>query len=294
MKRLAMMLMSGMFAAASLRCAAQSACRDVAVRASVEAGQGELTLADLMGRDTCPHLREAAAQVRLGAVPRSGSVRVLDGRHIRFLIEELANHREQNVQGAAAMQIPARIVVKHAGATKSCAEIAQFVAGAAASQDLAKAPSRWREDLDCAAARGIPEDTPLELTRTTWSAASERWEFALRCARPEDCVPFLVWVHGRKTPGVGFATSQSGTSGRFTASEESPLPFRTEVNGAGRLVEPGQTAMLTWDQAGIRVVLPVTCLDAGALGQFVRVRFKNVARILRAKVVGEGTLRASL
>jgi len=65
-------------------------------------------------------------------------------------------------------------------------------------------------------------------------------------------------------------------------------------SGAERLVKPGQTATLTWEQAGLRIVLPVTCLDAGGLGQFVRVRFKNAARILRAEVMGKAILRASL
>jgi hypothetical protein len=41
-------------------------------------------------------------------------------------------------------------------------------------------------------------------------------------------------------------------------------------------------------------VLPVTCLEAGGLGQFVRIRFKNAARTLRAEIVGAGMLRASL
>jgi hypothetical protein len=286
MKRFAMVLLSGMLAAASLRCAAESACRQVTVEASVEAGQGELTLADLLGSGACPQLREAAAQVSLGAVPRAGSVRVLDGRQIRGLLEGIAGEGS-SWRKTVSMQVPERIVVRRSQATKSCAEIARFVASAAPSEDRASAPSRWQEDLDCAGARGIPQDTPLELTRTAWNAALSRWEFALRCTRPEDCVPFLVWVHGRKT-------SRSGTTGRLAASAESTETFRTGENRAERLVERGQTATLIWDQAGIRVVLPVTCLDAGALGQFVRVRFKNVARILRAEVVGAGTLRASL
>jgi hypothetical protein len=293
MKRLAMILMSGVFAVASLRCGAESVCREVTVQATVEAGPGELTLGDLLAPGVCSQLRRAAAQVSLGTVPRPGSVRVLDGRRVRLLLAGLANHAEQNIKDVR-MKIPERIVVKRAGATKSCAEIARFVAQAAGSEDMAKAPSRWQEDLDCAAARGIPEDALLELTKTAWSAASQRWEFALRCARPEDCVPFLVWLDESRTPAAGMAASRGGAGRRFTASAEPSLSFRTGASRAERLVEPGQTATLTWDQAGIRVVLPVTCLDAGVLGQFVRVRFKNADRILRAEVVGEGTLRASL
>jgi flagella basal body P-ring formation protein FlgA len=64
--------------------------------------------------------------------------------------------------------------------------------------------------------------------------------------------------------------------------------------GTGQLIKPGQTATLTWEQSGIRVVLPVTCLDGGGLGQLVRIRFKNGAQTLRAEVVGAGSLRAGL
>lgn len=293
MKCLAVVLISAMVAAGSQRCGAEQACREAAVEASVEAGPGELTLADLLARGACPQLREAAARVSLGAAPRPGSVRVLEGREICRLLETLGGG-SANLGNTSGMQIPERIVVKRRGATKSCAEIAQFVAGAASAQDMTNVPSRWREDLDCAAARGIPEETPLKLTKTSWSAASERWEFLLRCARPEDCVPFLVWVHEPKASFAGMAWARRGTGQGVSASTESAPRLRTGVSRAERLVEPGQTATLTWDQAGIRVVLPVICLDAGALGEVVRVRLKSAARILRAEVVGAGTLRASL
>jgi hypothetical protein len=214
----------------------------------------------------------------------------MDGREVRRRLERLDGRLASGMSRVGkpgTMAIPERIVVKRRGATKSCVEIARFVAGAAAAEDLANAPSRWRENLDCAAARGIAEEAPLELIQTNWSAALERREFALRCARPEDCVPFLVWFHEPKA-------STGGTSQGLRAYAESSSRLRTAASLKERLVEPGQTASLTWDQAGIRVVLPVTCLDAGALGQFVRVRLKNAARILRAEVVGQGTLRASL
>ncbi len=295
MKPFFMMLMSGLLAAASLQCSAGQACEDVAVDSSVEAGPGELTLADLLAPGTCRQLRDAAAQIRLGALPQSGSVRVLDGREVRRLLEEVAAGVVSAVKISGIIIAP-RIVVRRRGATKSCAEIARLVAGSASVQDQANARRRWPGDLDCAAARHIPEDAPLELTKSSWSTALERWEFALRCTRPGECAPFLVWADEPKTSAAGAATSQRASARRSNVSAESVsrLTTRAGASGAERLVAPGQTATLTWDEAGIRVVLPVTCLDAGALGQFVRVRLKNAPRILRAEVVGAGTLRASL
>jgi hypothetical protein len=293
MKTFSIMLMIGLLAVAPLLCRAEQACSGASVEASVEAGPGELTLADLLTLETCPQVRERAARVSLGKAPQSGSVRVLDGREVRRLLEGVVAG-VVSAGKVGGITIAPRIVVRRRGATKSCADIARLVAGSAALQDTANAARHGQGDLDCAGARRIPEDAPLEVTKTSWSAALERWEFALRCARPGDCVPFLVWAHKPGTGVGGVAGPQAGASLSVNASGESSSHLRSVAGGAERLVAPGETATLTWDQAGIRVVLPVTCLDAGAMGQFVRVRLKNAARILRAEVVGVGTLRASL
>jgi Chaperone for flagella basal body P-ring formation len=285
MKRVATILVvvmtAAIFAAVPFRCMAEPACAKVAVESSVEAGQGQLTLADLLGPGTCSQVREAAAQVRLGTAPRPGSVRVFEGRRIRVLLEELANGGTENAREAARMKVPERIVVQPGGTMKSCTEIAGFLASASPGQDR-------QPNLDCAAARSIPQSAALELTRTGWNAALQRREFALRCARPEDCVPFLVWTDEKKKSGGSLRRAAFGPGPSADALA------KPGTGGGELLIKAGQTAILTWDQGGIRVVLPVTCLDAGGLGQFVRVRFKNAAGTLRAEVLGDGTLRASL
>src|SRR5271169_4231535 len=149
MKRLAMVLLGGVFADASLPCGAQLACPVVVVEGGVEAGQGALTLADLLEPGACVQLRQAAAQVSLGQAPRLGSTRVLDGGQIRWLLEGLEGGDSRS-RKTVGMKVPERIVVQRAGASKSCAEIARFVASASASKDMAEAPSRWQQDMDCA------------------------------------------------------------------------------------------------------------------------------------------------
>jgi hypothetical protein len=293
MRRFAMMFVSAAVAVAALHCEAEPVCTQAAVQKRVGTVRPALTLADLLSAESCPQLLASAEQVSLGAAPRAGSVRVLDGREVRRLLAVL-NGGGLTLKELAGMQIPERIVVQRAGATKSCAEIAEFIASVATSQKGAQSASRWQEELNCAAVQGIPEDAPLELTKSDWSPALQRWEFALRCARPEDCVPFLVWV-GDKTTADQVANAQNRIVGHFTFWTKSSSRGVAE-NGldSKNLVKRGQTATLTWDDAGIRVVVPVTCLDAGGLGQFVRVRLQNATRILQAEVVGEGTLRARL
>ena len=302
MRQLARVLITGVLAAACFGCEAESVCSELAVQSHVEAAKGTLSLADLLTHGTCSRFQQAASQVSLGAAPRAGSVRVLEGREVRQLLAGLTTESEnenaienhnKKPERAVRIKIPDRIVIQRAAVTKSCREIAGFVAGAASLPDMASPPhTSWQKELNCAGAPGIPEDTPLKLTKSIWNTALQRWEFTLRCAQPADCVPFLVWTRERKISGAaGFEkphrAPEPGPRGLQGAAEAS-------TSAAGRMVKPGQTVTLSWQQGGIRVVLPVTCLDAGGMGQFVRVRFKNAPGILRAQVVGAGILQANL
>jgi hypothetical protein len=273
MKCLALVLL-----AATLRsalCAAQSACADAAVMVNVEAAGEQLNLADLLAPEACPGLRKAAARISLGAVPRGKLERVLDGQQVRGIFADLAGGNRELAE-LAGIAIPQRIAVQHAGAKKSCAEAALLVAGG---------NRQWQEEMDCSGLPRIPEDTPLEITRNFWDAALRRWEFSLRCAQPLDCVPFLLWVR----PGQAASALSPGFSA--PTLEPSPPPAPAQTLASPPLIQRGQTAILTWADAGIRIVAPVLCLDAGRLGDLVRVRFKDGQRILRAEVMGSGRVR---
>jgi hypothetical protein len=262
--------------AAYVPCSAATECSQLQVEASVKVDAGnDLTLADLLAPDACAQVNRAAARVSLGRVPQPGSLRVFDGRRIQQLLKEIALAGGLD---SVQEQIPERIVVQVSEATKSCAEIARTVL---ASLSGGRSLGLVRQNFDCAAAGSVASDATLELTRSGWNRAMRRWEFILRCTRASDCVPFLVWARAAQKRGV--------------QSMDSPIARTSDEDRAGeRLVKPGQTAILRWDQGGIRIVVPVTCLDGGSSGQTVRVRFKNAPGILRAEILGDGTLRASL
>lgn len=292
MKWRGMVLISGVLVAAALGCAgqAQSACANLAVSSRVEVGSEELTLADLLPSAACPRMRQNASLVSLGKKPRSGSVRILHGSQVRFLIEARASNISLDAREANGLQVPDRIEVRRAGATKSCPEIANFLRSAAPSPDATSSRTRC-EKLECGALEGISAVAPLELVKTAWNGGLRRWEFLLHCVRPEDCVPFMVWTREGKTRSFGTSTTE--VSWPPTLSQTA-RPNAESTASLNLLVKPGDTAVLTWEQAGIRAVLPVTCLDAGRLGEFVRVRLKNVPRILRAEVVGNRAVQVRL
>jgi hypothetical protein len=292
MKRLVLMLIGGVFAAECFCCQAEAECAQIIVQARVqarvEATPEGLTLADLLAAESCPQLLASAAHVSLGAAPRAGSVRVIAGSEIRRRLDELVD-ASFDLRLTRRMQIPDRVVVKRAGASKSCAEITSFLASAGRAREPARDREPWKGNLNCAAAHNIPEGATLELVKASSNPTMRRQEFWLHCAHADDCVPFLVWIREEKMPVTRISEAQTTAGSRFSAVAE-----RASMSVNDGLVRAGQTATLAWDQAGIRIVLPVTCLEAGALGEFVRVRFKNAPRILRAEVVGKAMLRASL
>jgi hypothetical protein len=97
------------------------------------------------------------------------------------------------------------------------------------------------------------------------------------------------------------ADTLSRQAGRSQAArslaERSPPKRPGTVNpaatapAADRIVRPGQTVTLIWDQDGIRVQVPALCLDPGVSGSQVRARILQSGMVVRATVVGARSLR---
>ncbi len=272
------LLLSGISFVGGRPCMADSACARLAVKTSVRIGSGELTLADLLTPDTCARLRTMAERISLGVAPLPSTVRVVPGSQVRSWLESLAAAIGLNEE--VVDRLPARILVRRAGESKPCSEIASLALRSLSAESRA---GRAAQRLDCAAAQSVPEAAPLEVTKTFWNASLRRWEISLRCLRTEDCAPFLVWAAAPST-GQNYSSQSAPAS----------LPLPQDSGRRGELIKRGQTATLRWDEAGIRIVLPVICLDAGGTGQTIRVRFKNAAHILRAEILSDGTLWAGL
>jgi Chaperone for flagella basal body P-ring formation len=262
-------------------------CTRIAVEPVVEISRSAFTLADLLSPATCAPLRRAAQSFDLGATPRGARARIVPGERVRELIAEIAGVAkfEQLIEEP----VPERIFVRRSARVKTCHEIAQSVLDSSSqSVEAGLSPANF----DCAGAQFVPKAAALELTRTSWNASLHRWEFALRCTRSKECIPFLLSAHESsswKRETVAEASGGSVFRSAMTSTFASPERAPSE-----RVVKPGQTVTLRWDERGVRIVLPVTCLDGGAAGETVRVRFKSAPRVMRAEVLPDGTLRAGI
>jgi Chaperone for flagella basal body P-ring formation len=199
-----------------------------------------------------------------------------------------------------------RSLTKTTTKTAACAEVAERINGVLRAREpgTTESPSLPREisfgqlrasDLDCGAVPSVVPGIPLELRKIFYDRALHSWEFLLRCVRTSDCVPFLVrWPQ----PADQSPPRDPVALPRVSAPVSRIAPRTAPAIGprvAERfLLHPGETVTLVWDRDGIRVVLPVVCLDRGNVGDSIRVRIKSGDRVLRAEIVNESLLRASL
>jgi len=275
----------------------QQACGPAAVRTTVEVAGAEFTLADLLTPSSCTALVEAASRVRLGRAPVGGSVRVLESDEVRALFQKLTRSGGNAIATAWDIaSLPERITVRRSGARASCAEIGKEILGAlpAVSASMNFVPGQF----DCGAAGRVPADSPLEPAKIKWNRTLSSWEISARCVRAQDCVPFLVRVRGDDS--LPEAAGSTLASGALIASPDLARPTQrirglreALALGMPPLVRAGETATLIWDQAGIRLIVPVVCLEAGGAGQKVRVRVRGGSRVVPAVVESTGQLRAA-
>jgi hypothetical protein len=182
----------------------------------------------------------------------------------------------------------------------ACANVASWIIGAlrtrsAADADNSSAVTLPREilrgdlradDLDCEAVPLLAPGIAFDLAKISYDRSLHSWEFLVRCANSAECVPFLVrWPQ----PADRDSAPQEGLEPAHASNSHANLPGTHHV-----LLRPGETVMLVWDQDGIRVVLPVICLESGNVGDSIRVRIKSGIRVLRAQIVNGSLLRASL
>lgn len=264
--------------------AAEDRCRELKFRPHVDVASGALTLSDLLTAESCAPLRAMTGRISLGKAPRLGSPRVFGGEAVRALVDDLTRRKE--LPRSLLVEAPPRIVVRRQAPLKSCAQIASAIVSRP-SDALPRGISV--EDFDCAAT-GIPQTASVEVMKTAWEPLLGRWQFAMRCQNAEDCLPFLVWARRKRPSPDALGADDMGVAKVRRAGWVSGS---LASNGSADVIKRGQTAWLRWEEAGMRMVLPVTCLEGGAAGDRVRVRFGNSAQTMHAEILPDATLRAA-
>jgi hypothetical protein len=135
------------------------------------------------------------------------------------------------------------------------------------------------------------KDPDLEVTSIRRDTFAHDLLIHLRCRRRAVCSSFLVTASA--APGIReFSSRDFFASGSALQSGAARHPASPR-HSAPMLVEPGKSAVLVLQGQGMRITVPVTCLERGSLDQQVSVRDLLTRKILQAKVVGPGQLQSA-
>jgi len=130
----------------------------------------------------------------------------------------------------------------------------------------------------------MPPDAELHVVSVKPGFASGTWLLRLRCNSPRQCLPFDAVLHA---PGL----SLPGLVPTFR-----PLNRETNLTGGRKanapvLARSGEQVELVEDLSGMRLRARARCLQAGALGDHIRVLNLSSHRTVTATVAGEKLVR---
>lgn len=143
-------------------------------------------------------------------------------------------------------------------------------------------PTTW--DLSALPAALSPD---LRVEQVSWDWLRGLIQIRLQCAPQSPCMPLLI--QGRVAPQAEASVRAKLTEGRAHSGNTTARRPRQEGRAA-ILVQAGKPAILFWQRDRLRVSTPVTCLRNGRNGDEVPVRTREGKRLLKAQVVGVGTV----
>jgi len=104
-------------------------------------------------------------------------------------------------------------------------------------------------------------------------------EVRLQC-RQRECLPFYAIIRPKDSILEWNAIARTSTTGRQAKRPRSRSP----------LIRAGQKTILLLTNPGMRISIPVVCLQSGAAGETIDVRAISFWRYYRAQVRADGTL----
>ena len=122
----------------------------------------------------------------------------------------------------------------------------------------------------------LPEQARLHVAAVHAAGGAGTWLLRLECSRRVECLPFEVRLQmrgqdNRSIPGA--ATDSLAEPGNSLAPP---------------VVRAGQRVLLSEEASGMHLSAPAICLQAGRLGQRIRVRNVASGRVVLARVGADG------
>ena len=255
-------------------------CRDLKgksllLRTEVEVRRNIVYLSDLLPGDMSFELAVSARRIQIAHAPQIGSDSSIPRATI---LERLAAFPDL----ASRLKVPEQVVVRRHGYEIGADAITLALTSFFSQQGWdVTLPGNAR----LAAAESVTPHPALEVSGYNWDYRTHQMQFRVRCRNSHECQSFLVGVALPRRP------RPTGEESRPKAKLDRHMLQRTSLGPV--LAEAGKPATLLVEGDGIRLTLPVLCLDRGRISESVRARDRVHRRQFTAIVIGPHLLRAN-
>lgn len=252
----------------------------IALLASAEVQGDTIVLANLLPPDVSLRIRSVADKIALGSTPQNGASRQFGHDLLNTAIERAG-------LSPTDFAVPGMVTVHRGSRVLTREEVFAAINSALSRNPGTALPHLLSQDLSFdAEIRVPPGDAGLEVTQIVFDPLLGRIRFRI-CARSvPGALPFYVTA---QVP----ATLSDARSGSHLISTATNLPAVNSI-ATPVLVSADRRARLHVHSASMDMLLDVRPLQPGRLDDFIRVRLPGTARILRARVIGDGYLDAPL
>jgi hypothetical protein len=133
----------------------------------------------------------------------------------------------------------------------------------------------------------LPTGAAIKVVSARAGYSAGTWVLRLDCVSRRDCLPFHAVLRVPQLNTGGLPEGESGKP-KLTA-----VQFAAAVKqlNAPPVTRQGQEIELVADLPGVRLREKVVCLQAGALGERIRVQSRGSHRVLLATVAGSGLVK---
>ena len=265
--------------------------RPVRLASEVDVSSASIALSDLLSPDAPEELRTAASAIALGSAPEPGAVR-------RIARMEIDQALSDDSQLRAEIVVPDEIAVRRAAHRVTSSQIAAAIRtalGPDSSIALSKAGELLREPIYFSG-----DDPGLTISQIQFDPLHRVTRLKLWTSKEPENLPFFVTIPGRlKVPADlaidGDTNDRSSIPAAGPAGfSQGPVGVRRGFRSTEKLVKTGVESSLVIEGSDYRITSTVIPLEAGALGDQIRVRDPVRRRVLTAQVVGPGMLRGTL
>jgi hypothetical protein len=256
------------------------------LRTAVWVEDASVRLSDLLPPGEPEAIRMAGASIRLGTSPLPGSTRTIDKE---LLIERLAEYPALLRRTC----LPERIFVRRGGRPIPPQAVQNAISDFLRARGVN--PAQFHASPLAAGAtqiRTLGRNPAIEVTGSRWDPRQQSLEFRLRCHARSGCGSFLVKMRMPERPS-GALLRRLSSLGAAASSALPPAVAAHVAEPQPSLEQAGDAAILVVASGGIRISLPVICLQRGALRETIRVRAANGHRVFHAEIMGSGLLRAA-